>query len=206
MSEIPSTSLLFLLLSLALSLAIVVPLTGGLVRFRANYNPKGLQLDAEGGAQPHTGPVISTFFGMLKRVYRIEVSVIRFQYFWSKLPPLLQGWAGFYKGLSMPSFTALKALEIHLSRSSADFDGYCGPHNLRRVSLQVHDSPSWLIQVIYFYRLHKVPFLMPRNFKRSFGWPLGYPSLWNIYDDDLTPKCDNNLSVCLVVGTSITSH
>jgi hypothetical protein len=147
MSEIPSTSLLFLLLSLALSLAIVVPLTGGLVRFRANYNPKGLQLDAEGGAQPHTGPVVSTFFGMLKRVYRIEVSVIRFQYFWSKLPPLLQGWAGLYKGLSMPSFTVLKALEIHLSRSSADFDGYCSPHNLRRVSLQVHDSPSWLIQV-----------------------------------------------------------
>jgi hypothetical protein len=68
-----SSSLIFLLLSLALSLAIVVPLTGALVRFRANYNPKGLQLDAEGGAQPHTGPVVSTFFAMLKRVYRIEV-------------------------------------------------------------------------------------------------------------------------------------
>ena len=50
-----------------------MPLTGALVRFRANYNPKGLRLDAEGGAQPHTGPVISTFLGMLKRVYRIEV-------------------------------------------------------------------------------------------------------------------------------------
>ena len=71
--RIPCPSLFFLLVSLALSLAIVVPLTGAVVRFRANYNPKGLQLDAEGGAQPHTGPVVSTFFGMLKRVYRIEV-------------------------------------------------------------------------------------------------------------------------------------
>ena len=75
-SEIPPTSLLLLLLSLALSLAIVVPLTGGLVRFRANYNPKGLRLDAEGEVQPYTGPVVSSFFGMLKRVYRIEVSAI----------------------------------------------------------------------------------------------------------------------------------
>jgi hypothetical protein len=66
----------FLLVSLALSLAIVVPLTGALVRFRANYNPKGLQLDAEGDVQPHTGPVISSFFGMLRRVYRIEVRVL----------------------------------------------------------------------------------------------------------------------------------
>lgn len=74
--EIPPQSLFFFLLSLALSLAIVVPVTGALVRFRANYNPKGLQLDAEGGVQPHTGPVVSTFFGMLKRVYRIEVSAM----------------------------------------------------------------------------------------------------------------------------------
>lgn len=69
-------SLFFLLISLGFSLAIVVPLTGALTRFRANYNPKGLQLDAEGGAQPYTGPVVSTFFGMLKRVHRIEVHVL----------------------------------------------------------------------------------------------------------------------------------
>ncbi|PFH51524.1 hypothetical protein AMATHDRAFT_47039 [Amanita thiersii Skay4041] len=63
---------LFLLCSLALSLALVVPLTGVLVRFRANYNPKGLQLDAEGGAQPYTGPIIRSYFSMFMRVYRIE--------------------------------------------------------------------------------------------------------------------------------------
>ncbi|KAI6157751.1 mitochondrial carrier [Pisolithus tinctorius] len=70
--------------SLAISLAIIVPLTGAIVRFRANYNPKGLQLDPEGDVQPHTGPVISSFFAMLKRVYDIE------------------GWSGLYKGL-MPT-------------------------------------------------------------------------------------------------------
>lgn len=59
--------------TLGLSLAIIVPLTGILVRFRANYNPKGLQLDPEGGVQPHTGPVIHSYFAMAARVYRIEV-------------------------------------------------------------------------------------------------------------------------------------
>ncbi|KAH7909320.1 mitochondrial carrier [Hygrophoropsis aurantiaca] len=75
---------ILLLSSLGFSLALLVPLTGALVRFRAHYNPKGLQLDPEGDVQPHTGPVISSFFGMLRRVYRIE------------------GWPGLYKGL-MPT-------------------------------------------------------------------------------------------------------
>lgn len=65
---------MILIPSLAISIAIIVPLTGVLIRFRANYNPKSLQLDAEGGAQAHTGPVVRTYFGMMGRVYRIEVS------------------------------------------------------------------------------------------------------------------------------------
>ncbi|KAJ4467938.1 mitochondrial carrier domain-containing protein [Lentinula edodes] len=73
-----------LLVSLAVSFAIFVPLTGVLVRFRAQYNPRGLQLDVDGTPQPHTGPVIRSYFAMMKRVYRIE------------------GWAGLYKGL-MPT-------------------------------------------------------------------------------------------------------
>jgi hypothetical protein len=68
---------LLLIPTLGLSLAILVPLTGILVRFRANYNPKGLQLDPEGGVQPHTGPVIRSYFGMMKRVYKIEVRLSR---------------------------------------------------------------------------------------------------------------------------------
>ena len=70
------TNMLLLVGSLAVSLAILVPLTGALVRFRAHYNPKGLQLDPESGVQPHTGPVITSFFAMLVRVYRIEVRFV----------------------------------------------------------------------------------------------------------------------------------
>ncbi|KAF5370654.1 hypothetical protein D9758_001995 [Tetrapyrgos nigripes] len=82
-----------LFVTLAVSLLIIVPLTGVLVRFRANYNPKGLQLDAEGGAQPHTGPVIQSYFGMMHRVYTIE------------------GVSGLYKGL-MPTLTSTLVVSI----------------------------------------------------------------------------------------------
>jgi hypothetical protein len=71
-------AVLTFVLSLAFSLALIVPLTGILVRFRANYNPKGLQLDAEGVVQPpHTGPIVS-FLGMFKRVYMLEVCASHF--------------------------------------------------------------------------------------------------------------------------------
>ncbi|RPD53543.1 mitochondrial carrier [Lentinus tigrinus ALCF2SS1-6] len=76
-----------LVISLVVSLGITVPLTGALVRLRANYNPKALQLDPEGNVNVHTGPIVTSFFGMLRRVYRIE------------------GWAGLYKGL-MPTAIA----------------------------------------------------------------------------------------------------
>jgi hypothetical protein len=66
-----NTVLLFL--SLGITLLIVVPFTGVLIRFRANYNPKALQLDAEGGAVPHTGPVVNSYFTMMARVWRLEV-------------------------------------------------------------------------------------------------------------------------------------
>lgn len=71
-----------LILVYAASLLLAVPLAGVLVRFRANYTPKGLQLDGEGGVQPHTGPVINSYFAMFMRVKRLE------------------GWPGLYKGLS----------------------------------------------------------------------------------------------------------
>ncbi|KAG8213894.1 mitochondrial carrier [Butyriboletus roseoflavus] len=89
------TDILVLVASLAISLAILVPLTGALVRFRAHYNPKGLQLDPEGGVQPHTGPVITSFFAMLMRVYKIE------------------GWPGLYKGL-MPTLLSTSTVTLFL--------------------------------------------------------------------------------------------
>lgn len=69
---------LILLFAMAITLAIFVPLTGVLVRFRANYNPKGLQLDSEGGATPYTGPIVNSYFGMMIRVYRLEVRFLLF--------------------------------------------------------------------------------------------------------------------------------
>jgi hypothetical protein len=66
--------ILVIFTSLTISLAIVVPFYGVLVRLRANFNPKALQLDSEGGARTHTGPVVKSLVGMAKRVWRFEVS------------------------------------------------------------------------------------------------------------------------------------
>jgi len=92
--------IILLFVSLAISLAIVIPFTGVLVRFRANFNPKGLRLDEEGSTAPPTGPVVRSYFAMFKRVYRIEVC-----FGWIAAPlfsdlMFLQGWPGLYKGIS----------------------------------------------------------------------------------------------------------
>lgn len=65
--------LVFFVLMLAFILLWTVPLQGTLVRFRASYNPRGLALDAEGGAAPFTGPIAKSYLDMMRRVYRIEV-------------------------------------------------------------------------------------------------------------------------------------
>ncbi|KAH0589064.1 hypothetical protein H2248_004836 [Termitomyces sp. 'cryptogamus'] len=86
---------IFLILTLALTLIIILPFTGVLVRFRANYNPKALRLDVEGGAQAHTGPVIHSYFGMMARVHRLE------------------GWPGLYKGL-MPTLSSTLVVTLFI--------------------------------------------------------------------------------------------
>jgi len=68
--------LLLFSLASSVSLLIHVPLLGALVRFRANYTPKGLQIGEEGGMAPHVGPVVPNYFAMLLRIKRIEVSVV----------------------------------------------------------------------------------------------------------------------------------
>lgn len=68
-----TVDLLVITVALAISLLITIPITGALVRLRANYNPKGLQLDDEGVVHPYTGPQLTSFFGMLLRVKRLEV-------------------------------------------------------------------------------------------------------------------------------------
>ena len=77
----------------------------------ANYNPKALQLDTEGNVNVHTGPVVTSFFGMLRRVHRIEVSVdCPNTPLFASIYGAVQGWAGLYKGLSK------SALVFHFHR------------------------------------------------------------------------------------------
>ena len=93
--------LLIIVVGLAVSLLITVPIAGALVRLRANYNPKGLQLDDEGVVHPYTGPQLTSFFGMLSRVKRLEVRARRILATDMLIhKPLSQGWPGLYKGLS----------------------------------------------------------------------------------------------------------
>lgn len=70
-----------------------MPFLGVLIRFRANYTPKiGLvRLDDEGGvgASPSTSDADLSYFGMMKRVHRVE------------------GWTGLYKGISTPTNSSL---------------------------------------------------------------------------------------------------
>ncbi|KAF5331453.1 hypothetical protein D9758_016340 [Tetrapyrgos nigripes] len=82
-SLVPSWSLLALPLAV-LSAAVVVPFSGILVRYRANYSPKSVQLDGEERA---TGPVVNGYFTMFRRVYKLE------------------GVAGLYKGFMPTIFT-----------------------------------------------------------------------------------------------------
>ena len=69
--SLPSVAVL--LVALLITLVVFVPFVGVLVRFRANYNPKGLQLDTDGSAVPYTGPVIQSYTAMFKRVIQLEV-------------------------------------------------------------------------------------------------------------------------------------
>ncbi|OAX39313.1 mitochondrial carrier [Rhizopogon vinicolor AM-OR11-026] len=89
------------------SLAYVVPLLGTGVRWRAHYNHK------EGDVQPHTGPVITSFFGVLRRVHGIE------------------GRPGLYRGL-MPMLITLiiilsEALMIFLNGNNIRHGTYSVP-------------------------------------------------------------------------------
>lgn len=73
MVSLPIFEFFVFAITLGIVLSVSVPLSGTLVRYRASYNPRGLALDAEGGATPHTGPIVNSYFGMMKRVYQIEV-------------------------------------------------------------------------------------------------------------------------------------
>ena len=65
--------------TLVISLGILVPFIGIVVRYRANYNPRALNLGEE---EARVAPRISSLFAMFLRTRRIE------------------GWQGLWKGFS----------------------------------------------------------------------------------------------------------
>ncbi|KAI0930416.1 hypothetical protein AcW1_009117 [Taiwanofungus camphoratus] len=142
-------SMSLLSLSIVISLLITVPLTGALVRLRANYNPKGLQLDPEGNFQPHTGPVVTTFFGMLKRVKRIE------------------GWAGLYKGM-MPTLMGSVVLTVFavtvLDATNPTYQGRVNPPAAGVLGTLAFSLFSMLVSLpvaIITYRSITTPYRLP---------------------------------------------
>ncbi|KAF7320512.1 hypothetical protein HMN09_00134900 [Mycena chlorophos] len=72
----------------SLRFAIGMPFFSVLVRYRANYTPLRLQLP-EDDMTPPADDVVRSYFGIFRRVYRIE------------------GWAGLYKGLAPAFLTSL---------------------------------------------------------------------------------------------------
>ena len=69
-------TLVLALAATSILLFFMLPCIGAVVRLRANYDPRGLQIDDEGNIEPHSGLYDITFFGMLRRVKRIEVCLV----------------------------------------------------------------------------------------------------------------------------------
>ncbi|KAJ7462367.1 mitochondrial carrier domain-containing protein [Mycena galericulata] len=172
---------LVLIPSLALSLFIVVPLTGVLVRFRANYTPRGLALDPEGTAIVHTGPVVKSYFAMFRRVWQVE------------------GFQGLYKGLStfitaVPTFlTALTvsiALLTFLDAPRHRHGAYRPPVAgvlgtlFYSVGMMILSLPSAIITYRSITTPHKLPYLRPIKALRVLLTPTEMRRPWILY---LTP-------------------
>ncbi|KAH8989986.1 mitochondrial carrier, partial [Lactarius akahatsu] len=132
------TSLLLFAIFLSVFL-ITVPLTGALVRLRANYNPKGLQLDPEDGVQPHTGPVITSFFFMLCRVRSLEV------------------WAGLMKGTG--TLTCRHYYPAVLSLFSAIF---LDASLLRPPNHGIYNTPATKIWDTFVYNIFLMLVSLPK--------------------------------------------
>ena len=145
----------FLIFCLAssVSLLIHVPLLGALVRFRANYTPKGLQIGEEGGVTPHVGPVVPTYLAMLLRIKRIEVSVVsshgsraaaRAYYYSERLTRLLHSRAGLVYGRGSVRFSSHSVM---VSLNSPSYHSAillcCKPHTALRDYLDGNDHDGY---------------------------------------------------------------
>lgn len=185
-------SLLLFSFFLAIFIAFTVPLTGALVRLRANYNPKGLQLDPEDGVQPHTGPVITSFFVMLSRVRQLE------------------GWSGLMKG-TMPTllFNAVlsffSAIFLDASLSSPRNHGvYNAPSSgiwgtlLYSIFLMFVSLPAIIITYRSITTPYRLPYFNAFHSLRVLLTPTELRKPWILY---LTPGllAAELLHICYVV-------
>ncbi|KAF9222285.1 hypothetical protein BS17DRAFT_708970 [Gyrodon lividus] len=66
---------------LVITFIAVVPLGGNIVRVRAQYTPKVVQLDPENSTDAPGRSVMKSYWGMMRRIYRLE------------------GWRGLLKGI-----------------------------------------------------------------------------------------------------------
>ncbi|KAJ6499951.1 hypothetical protein C8R47DRAFT_1109730 [Mycena vitilis] len=184
----------FLLIpALSISLFFVVPLTGVLVRFRANYTPRGLALDHEGAAFPHTGPVVESYFAMFRRVWQIE------------------GLSGLYKGLMPTLLTATTvslAILTFMDTSSARHGSYRAPAAgilgtlLYSLLMMLLSLPSAIITYRAITTPHKLPYLQPIKALRVLLTPTERRRPWIIY---LTPglllaQCSHVAYVTLILA------
>ncbi|EIM83099.1 mitochondrial carrier [Stereum hirsutum FP-91666 SS1] len=168
----------FFLVFLAFFLVVTVPLNGTLVRLRANYNPKGLQLDEEDGVQPHTGPVVTSFFVMMARVKRLE------------------GWSGLFKGmmptlLSNTVLTLFGALFLDASPSNPRNHGVYNAPSTGIIGTLVYSIFLMLVSlpaVIITYRAittpHRLPWFNPVQSLHILLTPTERRKPWILY---LTP-------------------
>ncbi|KAI9507435.1 mitochondrial carrier [Russula earlei] len=185
-------SLLLFALFLAIFHLIIVPLKGALVRLRANYNPKGLQLDPEDGVQPHTGPVITSFFVMLSRARRLE------------------GWSGLYKGLMPTLLLSLvlaffSALFLDASLSGQRNHGAYSPPTsgiwstlIYSIFLMLVSLPALIVTYRSITTPYRLPYLGPFYSLRVLLTPTELRKPWVLY---LTPGllAAEILYICYVV-------
>ncbi|KAJ6625588.1 mitochondrial carrier domain-containing protein [Mycena sp. CBHHK59/15] len=162
--------LLVLVPSLAISLLLVVPLTGVLVRFRANYTPRGLALDNEGSAVPHTGPVVRSYFGMFRRVWQLE------------------GFSGLYKGLMPTFFTTLTvSLVILIFLDTHRHGAYRAPAAgvlgtlFYSIGMMILSLPSAIITYRSITTPLKLPYFKPIKSLRVLLTPTEMRRPWIIY-------------------------
>ncbi|KAG8788365.1 hypothetical protein FRC15_004645 [Serendipita sp. 397] len=139
-----------------------LPFTGALIRFRANYTPKGLQLDSEGQAQPYVGPVVTNYFAMLRRIHRIE------------------SWPGFWKGY-IPSAIHTVFVVIFVGIIGASMSFKPGAHNTVEVQ-----NGFYLVLYAAFLSLLSTPFTVLIN--RAITTPHRLPWIgWKSVQVLLTP-------------------